>query len=230
VATTAGLDRELQLDVARAGYSWTQGNGLLASGYWHDQPVNGAQTGFADSSYRIAALRWDGLFDASLGARLNHTVEYARQRAYAGGDERIDADYLRFGGGLLWPALFLRIDHERLGSRDGQYGFQTPIGNNHLWQGWADLFTTTPPEGLRDSWATLGASRPPVSWVVEHHRFRADFGGIDFGYETDAGVTWPVRKTLIARAEAAAYRRGDDPLNARPSTTKFWLALIWTVR
>lgn len=66
--------------------------------------------------------------------------------------------------------------------------------------------------------------------MVEHHRFRADFADIDFGYETDAGATWRVRKGLSARAELAAYRRGDDPLNTRPNTIKFWLALIWTVR
>lgn len=133
--------------IVRADWTWSRGNSLLFSAYWHDKQ---AQAAAAGTSCRIENIRWDGDHDAAFDARLNHTVEYAQQRSYANSEATRNARYARPGAGLIWPKAFARIDYEVLGSRDGIYGFQTPLANNHAYLGWSDLFGVTPPQGLQD--------------------------------------------------------------------------------
>lgn len=48
-------------------------------------------------------------------------------------------------------ATFARLDRDHLGSNGGLHGFQTPLGTKHLFQGWTELFLTTPAQGIRDT-------------------------------------------------------------------------------
>jgi hypothetical protein len=89
--------------------------------------------------------------------KLLYTGEYAKQNDYAGGDARIDAYYLRLGVGGQLGDFALRVDRELLSSNDGLYAFQTPLGTNHLFQGWADQFLTTPRQGIRDTFLSASA-------------------------------------------------------------------------
>ncbi len=227
VTSVTGTRRDDDVGIVRADWSWSSGNSLLLSAYWHDKA--NARSGATDTSYRIESFRWDGLQDAVSGSRLNYTVEYAKQRPLSGGSQNVRSDYTRGGAGLIWPKAFVRIDYEILGSPDGIFGFRTPLANNHAYLGWADQFVVTPVEGVRDWWATFGGNVGPLRWVVEHHRLRSDYGDIDFGYETDAGAMWMLRTGLFGRLQVADYRNGDDPLNPRADTTKLWLTVIWVV-
>jgi len=228
VTSVTGTRRDDDVGVVRADWSWSSGNSLLLSAYWQDKA--NAPAVATDTSYRIENFRWDGDQNAVSGARLNYTVEYARQRPFSDGALKVRADYSRAGAGLIWPKAFVRIDYEALGSDDGSYGFQTPLANNHAYLGWADQFVVTPDEGVRDWWTTFGGSVGPLRLVVEHHQMRSDYGDIDFGYETDAGATWMLREGLFGRLQLADYRNGDDPLNPRADTTKLWLTVVWVAR
>ena len=80
-------------------------------------------------------------------------------------------------GGKTWNCNFMRgvfgdfrtiwwdeQDPQRimLGSDGGVAAFQTPLATLHAFNGWADLFLTTPARGLRAWWAsvTFGTRRP----------------------------------------------------------------------
>ncbi len=225
--TVRAINGDDDVGLMRTDWTWSSGNSLLLSAYWHDKQV---QPGAPDTSYRIESIRWDGMHDVAWGARLNYTFDYAKQRPYANNLLNLEPHYARAGGGLIWSRAFARLDYEVLASRDGVNAFQTPLANNHAYLGWSDLFVITPAQGVRDWWATFGGIVGPFALVVEHHQLRSDYAGIDFGYETNIGVTWSLRKGLLGKLQSADYRSGDDPPNVKPDTTKVRLTLVWTRR
>ncbi|HEU5284869.1 MAG TPA: hypothetical protein VFU53_13715, partial [Burkholderiales bacterium] len=159
------------------------------------------------------------------------TAEYAKQDDYADGDSRIDAEYLHVGAGPQFGNWFVRLDYELLSSNDGVYGFQTPLGTNHLFQGWADQFLTTPRQGIEDLFLVAAGKIGKLAIYAEVHRFESDFGGIDFGEEFDIGLTYPLWKGLTGKVEYADYNAGDavpgDALANKVDVRKFWLTLIY---
>jgi len=224
--TTLGTQRDINEPLANVRWTWKPGNTLVGYGYFQDQANTGQVTGFQDNSNRILGARADGGYPLAKDWKLLYTAEYADQRSYSGGDPRINASYYHVGIGPQWRDFYVRVDQEKLGSNDGQYAFQTPLGTNHLFQGWADQFLTTPAQGLRDTYLIAGAKAWKLGLYTELHRFRADSGSIDFGQEWDAGVTWPIIKQLTAKLEYADYQAGDAA-SGKTDLRKIWLTLIY---
>ncbi len=226
--TIAGIERETDTPIVNVRFSFLPGENIIGFGYWQNQPNTGQVTGFSDNSNRILGLRLDGEHPLSADWKLVYTTEYAKQDAHAGGDARIDADYYQIGVGGKWNDTFARLDYEILGSNDGLYAFQTPLGTNHLFQGWADQLLTTPRQGIKDLFLTAGTKIGPVTLFGEYHRFDADFGSLDFGTEFDVGVTYitPV-KGLNAKFEFADYRAGDAA-TGKADTQKLWVTVMYS--
>ena len=228
--TIFGDQQEFRLDILHGTWEWKPGNNLVGYGYFDDSPKTASATGFSDNSNRIAGLRADGAYPIGDKLKLLYTAEYARQNHYADGDSRIDAEYMHGGAGLGWDGFFARMDYELLGSNGGVYAFQTPLGTNHLFQGWADLFLTTPVQGIRDRYLTVGGTIAKAKLTAEYHDFKSDFGNIHYGQEFDFGVTYPFRKGLNGKIEYASFREGDilTPASARKrDTDKLWLTVVY---
>jgi hypothetical protein len=214
-----------------ARYALSSSETLVGYGYFQDQPDAIAAAGFSgpvptDTSNRIAGLRADGAHPFGEKWKLLYTGEYAKQNDYAGGDARIDAHYLRLGLGGQLGNYALRVDQELLSSNDGLYAFQTPLGTNHLFQGWADQFLTTPRQGLRDTFLSASARIEKAQLLAEYHQLKSDTGGIDFGDEFDIGVSYPLMQKLTGKLEFADYKAGDST-SGKVDTRKFWLTLIF---
>lgn len=225
--TTSTTDLRSNTSLLNARISFADRSSLAGYAYFQDQPDTGQTTGFKDNSNRITGLRMDGAQPIREKLNALYTAEYAHQHHYCDGDGRIDADYSRLGGGIEWNRLFIRADRERLGSNRGAYAFQTPIGSTHTFQGWADLFTTTPKEGLIDTFATLGFTVQSVSVYAERHQFRSDVKDIDFGHELDVRLSYPALKSLMARLEFADYN-AVSATAGKPDTRKIWVTLLYT--
>ena len=109
------------------------------------------------------------------------------------------------------PAAFtFKIRGEVLGSNNGQ-ALQTPLASLHRFQGFADKFTRTPDDGVRD-YSVLGqydfGSWGPFSGIKffgRHHWFNADTDGRDYGQELDLSLKASVIKTRFS-LEYAAYK------------------------
>lgn len=216
----------IRLEVAHADWTWSPGNHLVGYGYFLDQPSTVSTTGLADNSNRSLGVRADGAYPIGGEWKLLYTAEYARQDDYADGDSRIDADYNRLGLGGKWKEFYARVDHEKLGSNDGLYAFQTPLGTNHLFQGWADQFLTTPRQGIRDTFVSAGAPVGPLKVWGEYHWLKSDVGDIDWGTEFDLAASMPLRKGLVGKLEFAQFKEGDVVAASRKrDTTKFWVTL-----
>lgn len=220
--------RQTDLDLFRAAWTWQPDNVLVGFAYLQDQAVTGQATGFADNGNRIVGLRANGAWPAGAW-KILYTAEYASQDAYGGGDRRIDARYQRLGGGIGRGKGFVRLDYDRLGSNGGQYAFQTPLGTNHLFQGWADQFLTTPAQGIRDLYVTVAAQWREWQFQAEAHDFRSDFADIRYGSELDLGVARAFSRQLTAKVEVARFREGDilPGTGRKPDTTRIWVTAVF---
>ncbi len=197
---------------AAIGTAAQGGNGLGAS---QDTPSTSAAT--TDASSKTFGLRLDGAHKVNDDWKLLYTAEYAKQDDYRGGSSLIDAHYFKLGGGAGYGAWSLRIDHEKLSSNNGKYAFQTPLGTNHLFQGWADVFLATPRQGMEDTFITFAGSIEKAKLYAEYHVFKSDekyqslngkFGD-KYGTEFDASVTYPFSSKWIGKVEYAKFNESD---------------------
>ncbi len=214
-----------------ARYALTPSEALVGYGYFqdqHDAIAAGGLSGPAptDTSNQSVGVRADGAHTLNVDWKILYTAEYAKQADYAGGDSRIDATYTRLGIGGQWHDLSLRVDQEVLGSNEGLYAFQFPLATNHLFQGWADQFLTTPRQGMRDTFLSASAKIEKAQLLAEYHEYESDFGSIDFGNEFDIGVSYPLMQKLTGKVEFADYKAGDAA-SGKFDTRKFWLTLIY---
>ncbi len=176
---------------------------------------------------------------ATNGLRLNGTVagvtyaaEYASQSEYAGNPKNIDADYYLLEAGYTFKdlgGLMLKGGYEVLeGEKDTSKGaFQTPLATKHMFQGWADVFLTTPQAGVKDAY--FGGSIPLLGGSLQawYHDFRAETGSSQYGEEFDVayGRAIPGVKNLSALVKYAQYDADDFGVD----TQKLWLQLQYSL-
>lgn len=193
-----------------ASYIVSGGNGLGAS-------QDSVSTATTDASSKTFGARLDGVRKVSDDWKVLYTAEYAKQDDYRGGNPLIDAHYFKLGGGAAYDVWSLRIDHEKLSSNHGKYAFQTPLGTNHLFQGWADHFLATPRQGIEDTFITFAGSIEKAKLYAEYHVFKSDekyqslngkFGD-KYGTEFDASVTYPFSSKWIGKVEYAKFNESD---------------------
>jgi hypothetical protein len=204
------------------------GNGLGGSA---DIPATAAniRPTETDASSKTLGLRLDGVHPFNPQWRALYTAEYAKQNDYRGGSEEIDAHYFKLGGGMGYDVWSLRVDYEKLSSNNGKYAFQTPLGTNHLFQGWADHFLTTPRQGIEDLFVTFGGKIEKAVLYAEYHVFKSDedyetFGSVAgnrkfgnrYGTEFDASVMYPFTDTIWAKLEYAKFNE-DEQYGPNPS-------------
>jgi len=212
------------------------GNGLGAS-----SDVAATKNAKTDASSKTFGLRLDGVRVVNPDWKVLYTAEYAKQDDLAGGSQLIDAHYFKLGGGAAYGVWSLRLDHEKLSSNDGKYAFQTPLGTNHLFQGWADHFLATPRQGIEDTYVTFAGSIEKAKIYAEYHVFKSDekFASInntlgdDYGTEFDVSVAYPFTDKITAKAEYANFNE-DDIYGGKKSGARkgdkeiFWLTAMYT--
>ncbi|OGV75916.1 MAG: hypothetical protein A3I83_04295 [Methylotenera sp. RIFCSPLOWO2_02_FULL_45_14] len=235
--------RDGNIDILNAKYRISPSESLVGYGYFIDaanlsqnngdptKPSAAAQGGnglgnstdspptavpMADASSKTFGARLDGVRKINDNWKVLYTAEYAKQDDYAGGSPLINAHYFKLGGGAMVDVWSLRIDHEKLSSNGGKYAFQTPLGTNHLFQGWADQFLTTPRQGIKDTFITFAGSIEKIKLYVEYHVFKSDekfqsIGklGDKYGTEFDASVLYPFTANVTGKLEYAKFNEDD---------------------
>ena len=173
-------------------------------------------TATTDASSKTVGVRLDGVHKLDDHWKALYTAEYAKQDDYAGGSPLIDAHYYKVGGGAMYDAWSVRIDQEVLSSNNGKYAFQTPLGTNHLFQGWADQFLVTPRQGIEDTYVTFAGSIEKAKLYAEYHVFKSEEKfttptgtGDKYGTEFDASVTYPFTDKVLGKLEYAKFNEDD---------------------
>ena len=201
---------------------------LVGFAYLVDQDEAAVQ-GYRLSSQTYGA-RLAGSRPLSPTARLSYQLSYARQGDWHRNPNRYGADYYLADATLAVRGWSLNAGYEVLGADRGAAltSFQTPLGTNFKFQGWADKFLTTPPDGVRDLYAggshgwkkVLGADA--ITLTGTWHRFRSDRNGQHYGQEVDFLASAKVRRTTVS----VRYAHYDADAFAT-DTDKMWVQLDW---
>jgi len=170
-----------------------------------------------DNSLDTYGVRFSG--DDKFGeTKLSYTIEYASQES----NDTIDTDYI-----LLEAAanITAKIGYELLGSDEGQRAFATPLATLHGFNGWADVFLSTPDAGLEDIYLSVSGKLAGGEWVAVYHDFSSDdslAGFTDLGDEIDLRYSRKFGGNFWAGVKFANYSAGDSAFNL-VDTDKFWL-------
>ena len=208
----------------------------------HPTPV-GTLSGFAFlvdqdeaavQGFRLSSQTWGvrlaGSRKLSAKAKLIYVLSYATQSDWHRNPNDYRADYWLADLGMEFGATKFGLGHERLGSDDGLplTSFQTPLATLHKFQGWADKFLATPPNGIRDWYGSAGhswkkiAGLDAINATLVYHRFNSDRLDMHYGNEWNAMVS-AKKGRWTATAKLAAYNADDFATD----TCKLWLQLEW---
>lgn len=157
-------------------------------------------------------------FDQEHKGTLSYRGEFAWQTDYA--DSTLDYETEYYLGELkaTYDRFTVSAGYEVLGSDEnggaggGVTSFRTPLATLHAFNGWADVFLTTPAAGLKDFYASAGVTLPgniPVNFV--YHKFDSETGNTDFGHEYDLVVSRKFGKNWTVLAKYAKYDGKDAP-------------------
>jgi len=177
-------------------------------------------------SSATTGVRYDALItpheDFSYGAE----IEIARQTDYSANPNNYALTYALVRPMLRWMDFTVQAGWERLGG-NGVDAVQAPLSTLHRHNGWADMFLTTPVNGLNDYHVRLLAELPDAGFVktpkldVRFHSFRSARGGIHYGDEFDVDVNFSVLSRATLGLRFARY----DAKGFDTDTQKLWLYL-----
>ena len=111
-------------------------------------------------------------------------------------------------------------------------GFSTPLATLHAFQGDADVFLTTPAQGVTDRYAKLGyrtgveilGTVRKVAFVGWYHAYKAAQGSSDLGHELDFDAVANINEHWRIDGAYAAYAG----TLAFASRNKTWLSLTFS--
>ncbi len=156
-------------------------------------------------------------------------ASYARQQEHANNPLRFEENFYTIELTGTFRQYSLGAGLEVL-EGDGVRGFSTPLATLHKFDGWADKFLTTPPNGIERRYLTLGYTTKGVGVLdtlsanAVYHQFQSNRLEIDYGSEVDLQVQakWHRFNGLLKYAGYHADRLATD-------TTKYWLEInyVW---
>jgi hypothetical protein len=212
-----------------AGYQ-TKAGKISAFGYLLDfQNIVGVPAAIRDSSSTFG-LRFAGEKPAGK-FKIAYMASYATQTDYADNPLNFDLAYEAAEVGATFRQFGAALGIEVL-EGNGVKGFTTPLASLHKFQGWADKFLATPPNGIEDKYinatATLKGVGPldTLAVVLSYHDYEAEHISADYGNEWNASVAakW---KRVNVMLKYADYSQGV--LATARDTDKFWtqVEFIW---
>ncbi|MBM4208510.1 MAG: hypothetical protein FJ190_11060 [Gammaproteobacteria bacterium] len=221
--TITSTTENLDAPILNVSYKVGDYGKLIGYGYWLDYTE---KEYFEKSSetYGLRFTNWQKPGDTTpitdnLG--VVYTAEWARQQDYGHGKTAYEVDRYNFMGGMTAWNVTLMGAVEQLNGKGKNKTFDTPLGTNHAFQGWADLFLNTPDNGIRDVFGTAHVLLDRGNLVLTgvFHDFTDDTGNIHYGDEWDFQALWKFGKHYSVLAKYANYnadRFGTD-------TQKIWV-------
>ncbi len=132
--------------------------------------------------------------------------------------------YHRLDVNYSFDKFSVKLLQERL-SGNGKTAFQTPFATLHAFQGFADLFLTTPNSGLRDHALELTVPLSAVKVGASWHRYDSDAGSQRLGSELNATVAYDALPQLNLLLKVARYSANSFSVD----TNKVWLMATYSL-
>ncbi len=169
------------------------------------------------TSHKDIGARLEGAWKLNDQLAFGHEVSYAKQTPFRDGVDALDNDYLMLAWGPNYKQWKARVGYEVLGG-NGSAGFMTPLATLHAFNGWADMFLSTPVNGLQDIWVQAGWSDGKWNAQLIGHQFDADEGSADYGKELDSLATRKLKYCTLG-AKYADFQGKSILVDVR----KLWL-------
>ena len=179
--------------------------------YYGIADVGAANSGTDLDTFGVrAAGAIEGIsFEAELASQNKTTA--------AGGD--FTSMYYHFNAGTKLGAVKATLGYEAFGSDNGAAAFYTPLGTNHKFFGWSDVYLNgNGNDGLEDIYVSAVTSLAGVKLVGQLHNFTGSESGDDKGTE----LGFMAAKSFGsygANFKVAQFNAGDSGVDV----TKIWL-------
>jgi hypothetical protein len=228
VQTFLSTTENIDAPILNVNYKLGNYGNLIGYGYWLDyrEPENAAK------SSQTYGLRLDGATPKMYEHyKLLYTAEWSYQQDYQHSPVEYEAHRFNFMGGLTAYFVTFQGAVEQLNGSGKNQRFSTPLGTNHAFQGFADLFLNTPDNGIRDVSATASAKLLDDSLTVSavYHDFTDDTGNQNYGDEWNFQAVKKFGKHYSVLAKYAYYSAdsSDGYLGTGASTNtdtqRIWL-------
>lgn len=208
-----GANADLHGRFNLAQVQWTVAADQVLHGYFYDldfDTVSARSAGTTGLDYKGGAqgFKWQAAL--------------ARQHDAHAAPADYGLNYHRFELSYPLGKVTVKGILERLGS-DGQNAFQTPLATLHAFNGFADMFLTTPGKGLREQAVQLAfpvlKAKASLSW----HRFTSDVADLHYGNELDASLAFELNSQWQLLGKVAFYQADKF----QTDTGKYWLMLTY---
>ena len=226
VKTTTTTTESVNAPILNVNYKLGDYGNMVGYGYWLDYTDPGANAVYYKSSQtyglRLTNYQKQGeSFKLNDNFGLQYTAEWSIQSNYQSNPNNYTVNRYNLMGGFTAYMFTFQGAMEQLDGVGKYNAFQTPLGTNFAFQGWADQFLVTPDNGIRDVFGTVTTSldRGEVILTGVFHQFYDDTGNINYGKEWDflASKKFGKHYTLLARY---AYYNADQ---YSTDTQKIWM-------
>jgi hypothetical protein len=215
----------MQLPVANIAYHFADWGTLSSYGYFFDDHDLRPQ-----DSNQTYGVRFDGSRKINNDFSLLYTAEYAHQTDYGSNPTAYQVDYYHLIAGLKVFNVTARAGMEQLDGKGLNKTFDTPLGSVHKFNGWADVLTTTPDNGLRDVYGMLEAEWSGIKFTGSYHNFSDDASKQHFANEWDFLLSkefdkhytlWAKYAYVSADSQGVRIVGGSTPIDLY-DTQKIW--------
>jgi len=204
-------DIDTKTHLLNVAYTGFKAGKLVGYGYFLDLIDSPA------ASNATIGARFKGATQLNDGVKALYTLEFATQSDYKQGASNIDADYSLLELGAEFGGVTVKASVETLGK--GGSAFSTPLATAHAFNGWADKFLTTPTEGLKDTYITVGGKVAGVKLLAVFHDYSAGQGGASYGDEINLLAVKKFGKHYKGLIKYASYSADSYATD----TDKVWL-------
>jgi len=229
VQTFTATNERIEAPILNVNYKVGDYGNLVGYGYW----LNYTERENYEKSSETYGLRMTNFQKPGDTLKLSdnygvvYTAEWGHQEDYGHGPTKYSVDRLNLMGGLTAYNLTFQGAIEQLDGKGLNKTFDTPLGTNHAFQGWADIFLITPRNGIRDVFGTMISTfdRGEVILTGTYHNFTDDTGQLKYGDEWNFSALKKFGKHYSVLAKYAYY--SADNYNAADTFTNTDTQKIW---
>lgn len=190
-------------------------------------PAQATAVSRLDTATYGGRLDYTHMFGEGITGKL--TGEFARQTDYRNNPLSFGLNYGLVEGSVTFAGITGLVGYEIL-EGNGAIGFATPLATLHIFNGWADMFLTTPVNGLQDLYFRASYVLPmdflefrTLTGIVSWHDYKTDNLGMGIGSEWNLSAELAVDANLSFLGKFAAYQGSGVAFGGFPDKTIFWL-------
>jgi len=173
--------------------------------------------------------RGDYAFPLMGGATAKIAGEFAHQTNYANNPLSFGLNYWLGEGSVSWQGVTGLVGYEVL-EGNGSIGFATPLATLHAFNGWADMFLTTPTNGLKDFYLRAAyalsadfVAAKTLNLNATWHDFRTDKLNTGIGSEWDLQAELVMDANLSVMLKYADYQGSGTTVGGFADKSVLWL-------